>query len=118
MACRARTWSSEITENLLMAEPRAPEILSQLRSLGPRIAVDDFGTGYSSLAYLKDLAHHRAEDRPCRLRKPGVRFAQALLRSLAPSSASLAISASRTVAEGVETLPLQADFLRALGCTA
>ena len=44
----------EITENLLMAEPRAPEILSELRSRGC-VAVDDFGTGYSSLAYLKDL---------------------------------------------------------------
>ena len=63
----------EITENLLMAEPRAAEILIELRSRGLRIAVDDFGTGYSSLAYLKDLPIDRAQDRPrLRARRAGL----------------------------------------------
>ncbi|MDB6061223.1 MAG: hypothetical protein JWM78_1326 [Verrucomicrobiaceae bacterium] len=42
----------EITEGVLMAEPRASEIIAQLRGYGISIALDDFGTGYSSLSYL------------------------------------------------------------------
>lgn len=42
----------EITEGVLMTEPRANEIISRLRERGISIALDDFGTGYSSLSYL------------------------------------------------------------------
>ena len=42
----------EITEGVLMSEPRASDIIAQLRSHGISIALDDFGTGYSSLSYL------------------------------------------------------------------
>ena len=46
----------EVTETALMQDAEAAiEILSELKSLGIRIAVDDFGTGYSSLSYLKQL---------------------------------------------------------------
>jgi diguanylate cyclase len=44
----------EVTESVLMEDPlRATQALSDLRSLGIRIAVDDFGTGYSSLSHLQ-----------------------------------------------------------------
>lgn len=42
----------EITEGVLMSEPRASDIIAQLRGHGVSIALDDFGTGYSSLSYL------------------------------------------------------------------
>jgi predicted signal transduction protein with EAL and GGDEF domain/DNA-binding response OmpR family regulator len=42
----------EITEGVLMSEPRANEIITRLRERGISIALDDFGTGYSSLSYL------------------------------------------------------------------
>jgi diguanylate cyclase (GGDEF)-like protein len=42
----------EITENMLMSNLNAVEMLNQLRGLGISIALDDFGTGYSSLSYL------------------------------------------------------------------
>jgi EAL domain-containing protein (putative c-di-GMP-specific phosphodiesterase class I) len=42
----------EITEGVLMSDPRASDIVAELRSHGISIALDDFGTGYSSLSYL------------------------------------------------------------------
>jgi predicted signal transduction protein with EAL and GGDEF domain len=46
----------EITESGLAGErSRTTSTLSELKSLGVRIAVDDFGTGYSSLSRLKDF---------------------------------------------------------------
>lgn len=49
----------EITEQcLLLDTEHTLEILSQLRSLGVRIAIDDFGIGYSSLRYIKRFSPH------------------------------------------------------------
>ncbi len=46
----------EITEGMLMADPRrAMPVLAELEKMGLTLALDDFGTGYSSLAYLKKL---------------------------------------------------------------
>lgn len=42
----------EITEGVLMSEPRAESIIAGLRDAGVSIALDDFGTGFSSLSYL------------------------------------------------------------------
>ncbi len=105
----------EITENLLMAEPRAPEILAELRNRGLRIAVDDFGTGYSSLAYLKDLPITTLKiDRGFVHGVPDSAKYAGITRAIVGIARNLGFD---TVAEGVETVR-QADFLRALGCTA
>lgn len=46
----------EVTENALMADPKASHrVLTGIRKLGAGVSIDDFGTGYSSLAYLKEL---------------------------------------------------------------
>jgi diguanylate cyclase (GGDEF)-like protein len=46
----------ELTESLLMDEPREVERrLEALAAMGVSLALDDFGTGYSSLTYLKRL---------------------------------------------------------------
>ena len=42
----------EITESVLMSDPRAHAVIEKLRAHGISIALDDFGTGYSSLSYL------------------------------------------------------------------
>jgi diguanylate cyclase (GGDEF)-like protein len=50
------TLTLEITETALMRNPDVTAgLLSELKTLGVRIAVDDFGTGYSSLAYLRQF---------------------------------------------------------------
>ena len=43
----------EVTETILVADPRAEAMLRQLKALGVRLAIDDFGTGYSSISYLR-----------------------------------------------------------------
>ena len=46
----------EITEGVLMSEPRASDIIADLRRHGVSVALDDFGTGFSSLSYLTRFA--------------------------------------------------------------
>jgi diguanylate cyclase (GGDEF)-like protein len=46
----------ELTESAMVQESgRLRRVLSELRSLGVKVAIDDFGSGYSSLAYLQNL---------------------------------------------------------------
>jgi diguanylate cyclase (GGDEF)-like protein len=42
----------EITETVLMDDPRAQDHLSELRARGVRVAIDDFGTGFTSISAL------------------------------------------------------------------
>jgi diguanylate cyclase (GGDEF)-like protein len=43
----------EMTETILITEPRAAAMLRELKAIGVRLAIDDFGTGYSSISYLR-----------------------------------------------------------------
>lgn len=53
---RPSEFELEITETALMDDlKKVIQNLSQLKSLGVRIALDDFGSGYSSLTYLQQL---------------------------------------------------------------
>ncbi|HKJ88240.1 MAG TPA: GGDEF domain-containing phosphodiesterase, partial [Gammaproteobacteria bacterium] len=104
----------EITENAMMADAeRARRVLSELRSLGLRIAVDDYGTGYASLGYLKEL--------PVDILKIDKSFVidltedsanQAIVRSTIDLGHSLGLE---VVAEGVE-FPEALELLRIWGC--
>jgi EAL domain-containing protein (putative c-di-GMP-specific phosphodiesterase class I) len=42
----------EMTEGVLMADPRTGERVARMRERGISIALDDFGTGFSSLSYI------------------------------------------------------------------
>jgi diguanylate cyclase len=105
----------EITENMLMSERGAVQVLDQIGKVGVRIAVASFGTGYSSLGLLKDLpitalkidrgfVHDIAES---------AKFA-AITRAIISLASDLGLE---TVAEGVESTR-QVEFLRAMGCAA
>ncbi|MCG9059590.1 EAL domain-containing protein [Laribacter hongkongensis] len=104
----------ELTERALYDGNGAAERLADLRDLGVSLAIDDFGTGYSSLSYLCRYPVQVLKiDRSfvCQLDDPAN---LAIVRSIIALGHSLALE---IVAEGVETL-LQANQLRALGCTS
>jgi EAL domain-containing protein (putative c-di-GMP-specific phosphodiesterase class I) len=101
----------EVTENTLMSEPAALEVLAEMRALGVRVAVDDFGTGYSSLAYLRHL--------PVDVLKMDRQFvadlpdAGALAQTIVGLANALKLD---LIAEGIET-EVQAHVLRAMNCS-
>jgi diguanylate cyclase (GGDEF)-like protein len=104
----------EITEGAIMRDSEATlKRLSELKTLGVRLAVDDFGTGYSSLAYLQRF--------PVDVLKIDKAFIDsvarggndtALTRTIVTLAEMLELG---TVAEGIEE-PEQLAQLRALGC--
>ena len=104
----------EITESVLMADPRRViDVLHRLRATGVEAAIDDFGTGYSSLAYLADL--------PVNTLKIDRSFVSGLLageRRAAIVKATVELAHAlglKVVAEGIEDEPTW-NALLALGC--
>jgi diguanylate cyclase (GGDEF)-like protein len=105
----------EVTEGVLMENPdRAVSALSELQSLGVRVAVDDFGTGYSSLSHLQRF--------PADVLKIDGSFVNPLTRERPESSTVLTsiIGLGRSlgldvVAEGIEREEQLAALL-AIGC--
>jgi diguanylate cyclase (GGDEF)-like protein/PAS domain S-box-containing protein len=105
----------ELTETLLMRDTTATvDALTDLKSLGVRLAVDDFGTGYSALGYLKRF--------PVDILKIDKSFVDGV--AVNPEDAALAqtiVQLGRTLnlhtlAEGIESVD-QSSQLKALGCT-
>ena len=108
------TLSLEITESVLLEDPRAVgATIASLARLGVRFVLDDFGTGYSSLAYLSELPIH------------GIKVDRSFVAALGLDERSTAITTAvvrmaqalsiDVTAEGVETEG-QSTLLRALGC--
>jgi diguanylate cyclase (GGDEF)-like protein/PAS domain S-box-containing protein len=102
----------EVTESAVMDDPKAADVLRELRGLGVKLALDDFGTGYSSLTYLRRF--------PIDAIKIDRSFVSGLGRNgddeaIVASVVSLGRAVGKTlVAEGVETAG-QLHALRALG---
>ena len=111
---RPSTLILEITESVLMHDTESHIAkLSQLKSLGLRLAMDDFGTGYSSLSFLSQL--------PIDILKIAKPFVEGLGRSERDQAFAAAIVrlgqtvGMSLIAEGVERVD-QLDELRRLGC--
>ena len=87
---------SSVMDDLELAKAR----LTELKTLGVRIAVDDFGTGYSSLSHLRSLPidELKIDKSFIAAMKDSVQ-ANTLVRSLIQLGAALGID---TVAEGIE----------------
>ena len=104
----------EVTESAVMTNVEGiAEKLTELRSMGLRVAVDDFGTGYSSLEYLGRL--------PIDMVKVASPFIEGLGRRESDDELARAILhlgdvvGIETVAEGVQTAE-QRDGLIEIGC--
>nr|WP_255479852.1 EAL domain-containing protein [Quadrisphaera sp. RL12-1S] len=102
----------EITETVLVDDPRATANLRALRAHGVRVAIDDFGTGFTSISALATT--------PADQLKVGRGFVvaeaaadAALLELMARAGAAFGLE---VVAEGVETAEQAARAVRA-GCT-
>jgi EAL domain-containing protein (putative c-di-GMP-specific phosphodiesterase class I) len=104
----------EITENLLMADPRRTmEVLGALRALGVGLSLDDFGTGQTSLAYLRKLSLDEIKiDRSFVLELGRDEDAAAIVRSTVQMAQALRL---RVVAEGAEDAAAMRR-LREFGC--
>jgi EAL domain-containing protein (putative c-di-GMP-specific phosphodiesterase class I) len=91
----------EITENLVMSDPRRTmEVLGALRALGVGLSLDDFGTGQTSLAYLRKLSLDEIKiDRSFVLELGRDEDAAAIVRSTVQMAQALRL---RVVAEGAE----------------
>jgi diguanylate cyclase (GGDEF)-like protein/PAS domain S-box-containing protein len=103
----------EITESMLIDDPDIAVVkLTELRSLGVRIAMDDFGTGYSSLSYLSRFPVDVIKMDRSFLRPESTPEAVDLSSAVVALGSSLALE---VVAEGIE-LDEQLKRLRDLGC--
>ena len=105
----------ELTESVLVENADVVQrFMTTLRGSGVRIWVDDFGTGYSSLSYL-----HRFPVDGLKIDKAfvdtldGSEASAAMVRTILSLADNLGVD---VVAEGIEE-PVQAEQLRALGCT-
>ncbi len=45
----------ELTENVIINNPRAVAVITELKKIGVHFSLDNFGTGTSSLSYLRDI---------------------------------------------------------------
>jgi diguanylate cyclase (GGDEF)-like protein/PAS domain S-box-containing protein len=104
----------EITETSLLSDVKGVmAALTDLRSLGIRLAVDDFGTGYSSLTYLKRFPVEAIKiDRSFVSGLGNNADDSAIVDAVVRLGSALNLT---VVAEGVET-KAQAVALRELGC--
>lgn len=104
----------EITENALVREAEALEVLTAIRAMGVRVSMDDFGTGYSSLSQLRRFPFDKLKiDRSFVQDLGHNEEAGAVVRAIAALGRSLGMA---TIAEGVETAEQEARC-RADGCT-
>jgi EAL domain-containing protein (putative c-di-GMP-specific phosphodiesterase class I) len=104
----------EITEGMLMADPRrAMPVLAELEKMGLSLALDDFGTGYSSLAYLKKLPVGELKiDKSFVMHMTEDQADSTIVRTTIDMARNLGL---HVVAEGVESQEIL-DLLALFGC--
>jgi EAL domain-containing protein (putative c-di-GMP-specific phosphodiesterase class I) len=104
----------EITESVIMADPRAAQqIMADLRAAGVRLHIDDFGTGHSSLHALRAFPVDAFKIDQSFVQQLGIdRQTTELVRIIVAMGRTLGLA---VVAEGVETAE-QAAQLAAMGC--
>jgi EAL domain-containing protein (putative c-di-GMP-specific phosphodiesterase class I) len=100
----------EVTENVLMQDiEKAGRVLTQLKTLGVRMAIDGFGSGYSSLIALERFPIDTIKIDRSLIKESTLAKGADLTDAIIAMSRTLSMT---VVAQGVETKE-QADFLRA-----
>ena len=100
----------EIAESVLMQDiEKAVRVLTQLKTLGVRMAIDGFGTGYSSLIALERFPIDTIKIDRSLLKESTLAKGADLTDAIIAMGKTLSMT---VVAQGVETKQ-QADFLRA-----
>ncbi|MDR3417439.1 MAG: EAL domain-containing protein [Nevskia sp.] len=101
----------EVTENQLMNEDKAQEMMKNVRAMGTLLAIDDFGSGYSSLKYLSSFPFDYLKIDKTFVDAIGTESVTAgLVDTIVQMAGQLKL---KTVAEGVES-PVQLTHLRRL----
>ncbi len=103
----------EITESVLMSDPRAHAVIEKLRTHGISIALDDFGTGYSSLSYLTHFPIDTLKIDRCFVSNIAYESEQAAIVT-AVSTLSHRLN-MKVIAEGVES-ESELQIITDLGC--
>ena len=103
----------EMTEGVLMADPKIADTIAELRSRGISIALDDFGTGYSSLSYITRFPIDTIKIDRCFIQNISIGSEKAAIVS-AVSNLSHGLNFN-VVAEGVETEE-ELEVIRQLRC--
>ena len=104
----------ELTESTIIADqPRALQVLRQIKDMGVSLALDDFGTGYSSLDTLRRFPFDRIKiDRSFFGARQSSAHTQAVVRAVLALGKAFDIP---VMAEGIETAE-QLSMLDAAGC--
>lgn len=104
----------EITETTMLKNTDTTlKKLTELKSLGVRLAVDDFGTGYSSLSYLQRFPVDILKiDKSFIDKIANGKEGAAVAKAIITMSETLQL---KTIAEGIESLGQQTE-LQNLGC--
>ncbi len=103
----------EVTEGVVVDNiEQAEAAMSQLRSMGVRIALDDFGSGYSSLIYLRRFAFDKIKLDRMFLHSVTTNEDKVVLQSITQLGRGLGLTVT---AEGIETTA-QHELLQSLGC--
>jgi diguanylate cyclase (GGDEF)-like protein len=103
----------EITESVVMREPRAVETMRSLREMGVGLHMDDFGTGYSSLSCLHSFPIDTLKIDRAFVSTAGVnRQYAAIMHAIVTLASNIGVA---VVVEGIETAEQFAQAL-ALDC--
>jgi diguanylate cyclase (GGDEF)-like protein/PAS domain S-box-containing protein len=110
----ARLLELELTESMLIHEPRAgAAMLQRLKDTGVTLSLDDFGTGYSSLGYLRQFPIDALKIDKSFVDEIGLNpDGSAIVDAVIALAHRLGLA---VVAEGVETQQ-QRDYLERQGC--
>lgn len=104
----------ELTENVIVSNPKIINAVEELKKLGVMVAVDDFGTGYSSLSYLKKIPLDRLKiDSSFIQHIKSSQDDDILIRAIITMAKNLNLE---VLAEGVETQH-QLNFLKSQECS-